>query len=309
LSTLEHPIHSATYGESMFRYDLRMLMAENPGIERLQEFAWIMFDVNGLRSFKDCTSHPATTQLLKDIVHIFVDPNGPTRKRLEALGIRVIPMATGGDEFELYLRGKVPITQELIDETIVLFQEEISSNSSLRARLNFDDPTVLMQYGWPTADQRQELNVLPADEQQRRRAVVRADLPAEFIPSVSGGGRNLVDGILHAVDKDPKDLRSEKKFISLRGKVVQGTTDLAKDVQNANKERDKVILKKTNPLLARFQARGQENREQEKRIQVQDEIIASLQLELHAAREQIAALLRPNGDGNDGHARCPTVAS
>lgn len=278
LSTLEYPIHSATFGESKFKFELRMLMAENPSLERLQEFAWIMFDVNGLRSFKDCTSHPTTTQFLKGIVRILVDPGGPTHRKLAALGIRVIPMATGGDEFELYLRGTSPISQKLIDEIIASFQEEISSSSELRSFLDFDDPLVLIKYGWPSADERHALNDLPGDEQHRLLQSVRLGLPPKnFIPSMAGGGCNLVDGILYAVDRDLHDLRKEKDFSTLRGKVVQGTTDLAKDRQDANKKKDKTLLERTDPLQARFLARGQENREQERIIHEQSERIRQLE--------------------------------
>ncbi len=53
LSTSEYPIHAATYGTNMFRFDLRSLMSDSPSPERLQEFGVIMFDVDWLRSFKD----------------------------------------------------------------------------------------------------------------------------------------------------------------------------------------------------------------------------------------------------------------
>lgn len=277
LSTTDFQIHAATYGTNMFRFDLRKVMAENPSLERLEGFAWIMFDVRGLRSFKDCTSHQATTLFLQEVARIFVDPQGPTRQRLEGQGITVIPMATGGDEFELYLRSHSPIRQELIDQVIASFQQEISSSAKLRASLNFDDPTVLLQYGFPSIEQRQEFNGLPPEQRDKKRQAIRTEIELkEYIPIIDGGGCNLRDGILYAVDKDPNDLRAETDFSPLRNKIVQGTTDCAKDQQEENKRRDKKKLARENPALSRFHVRGEENRLKEQQIQKLDELITMI---------------------------------
>ncbi len=277
LSTHDAPIHAATYGSSMFRYDLRTLMAEDPSPDRLKEFGWIMFDVNGLRSFKDCTSHEHTTRFLRGIVRILVDPNGPTRSRLQEDGIDVIPMATGGDEFVLYLRGKTPLDTAHIDGTIASFQREVSTNESLRTSLDYDDERVLVRYGMPSRQQRQDFALLPHRERGEKLAKIRATLPENFIPSMAGGGALLEEGILHAVETDEHDLLGEENFLSIREKIIQSTLDLAESRQKRNKEADLARLRETHPRQHAFRLRNHENR--------------ALQSELTSARARIRELL------------------
>jgi GGDEF domain-containing protein len=290
LSTPDYPIHAATYGLSMLRYDLRKLMKERPTVDSFRKFGWIMFDVNALRSFKDCTSHQHTTQFLQAIVRILVDPNGPTRRRLQALGISVIPMATGGDEFVLYLRGGEPLTQEIIDETVESFQQEVSSSEELKKYLNFDDPRVHMKYGMPSRIQRQEFAKLSPEARQRRLDEIHAALPDEFIPSFAGGGALLDEGILRAVEQDDRDLQgSDETFTSLREKIVQSMLDLAEARQKKNKEDELLLLATTNTKEHLFRLRGGESR----RLQLE---LQRLEQELLATRRQLEGLLQSAAD-------------
>ncbi len=289
LSTPDHPIHAATYGTSMFRYDLRTLMAENPTEERMAQFGWVMFDVNALRSFKDCTSHAHTTDFLRGIVRILVDPQSRTNRWLEESGVRAIPMATGGDEFVLYLRSRNPLSAHFINETVSSFQVEVSTSESLRSFLDFDDEGVLVTYGMPSSLQRREFAQLPPDERQRRLAEIRATLPETFVPSMAGGGALLSEGILLAVEKDEHDLQGpEETFQSLREKIVQGTIDLTESRQKKNKERDLRRLEITNPREHAFRYRNQENR----RLLDQNRL---LQERLGAVERQLAEVRFPAG--------------
>ncbi len=261
LSKADHPIHAATYGTSMFRYDLRMLMTENPSPERIDEFAWIMLDANGLRSFKDCTSHDETTHYLQGVVRILVNEESPTRKKLAALGIRAIPMATGGDEFVLYLRGKKPITQQIIDDTVISLQTEISENKELQSMLNFDDEGVLKQYAMPSSAERKKFDKMdPADRTERLRTI-RATLPDAFTPSFAGGGALMRDGMLKAIERDELDLKGDDEtFHTLREKIVQATIELAELRQKKNKEAGLKKLEVEDPKTFEFRLRNGESR-------------------------------------------------
>lgn len=301
LSTPNHPIHAATYGTSMFRYDLRILMAENPSPERFREFGWIMFDVNGLRSFKDCTSHEHTTRYLQGIVHILLDPYGPTGRYLQATGIRVTPMATGGDEFVLYLRGRSPLCPALINEIIASFQREIFSSDTLRAFLNFDDERVLITYAMPSSHQRKEFAKLSPKERKKRFDAIRASLPEKFTPSIAGGGALLDEGIRRAVEKDERDLQGgDETFLSIREKIVQSTIELAEDRQKKNKERDVRRLEITDPQQHAFRLRNGENRrlqDEKRRLQ---ELKETLETELIDTRARLEALLAKEQTRNGG---------
>jgi len=262
LSKADHPIHAATYGTSMFRYDVRKFMANNPSSERIDEFAWIMLDANGLRSFKDCTSHEETTHYLQGVVRILVNEESPARKLLAENGVTVIPMATGGDEFEFYLRGKGPISQDLIDEAVRLFQQEISASAELRAMLDFNDEGVLKQYGMPSSAERKEFEKLDPDARREKLAAIRATLPDAFLPSFAGGGARLSEGILRAVERDDLGLRGEDEtFHTLREKIVQATIELAEIRQKKNKEQELKILEKENPKRYEFRLRNAESRQ------------------------------------------------
>lgn len=262
LSKPDHPIHAATYGTSMFRYDVRKFMAEDSSPERIDEFAWIMLDANGLRSFKDCTSHEETTHYLQGVVRILVNEESVARKLLAENGITVIPMATGGDEFEFYLRGKRPISQDIIDEAVRLFQQEISESPELRAMLDFNDEGVLKQYGMPSSAERKQFEKLAPDARQEKLAQIRATLPDSFLPSFAGGGARLSEGILRAVERDEVDLKGDDEtFHTLREKIVQATIELAEIRQKKNKERELKILEKVNPKRYEFRLRNAESRQ------------------------------------------------
>lgn len=286
LSKADHPIHAATYGTSMFRYDLRMLMTDNPSPERIDEFAWIMLDANGLRSFKDCTSHDETTHYLQGVVRILVNEESPTRKKLAAMGINVIPMATGGDEFVLYLRGKAPITQKVIDETVEDLQQEISSSKELQAMLNFKDEGVLKQYGMPSSAERKKFDQLEPTAKVVRLKEIEDSLPDAFTPSFAGGGALLRDGILRAVERDDLDLKGEDEtFHTLREKIVQATIELAEWKQKKNKEKGLRRLEVEDPKTFEFRLRNGESR------QLQAEKMA-LQKEIEETRLRLEQLLR-----------------
>jgi len=290
LSKADHPIHAATYGTSMFRYDLRMLMTENPTTERIDEFAWIMLDANGLRSFKDCTSHDETTHYLQGVVRILVNEESPTRKKLASLGINAIPMATGGDEFVLYLQGNEPITQKIIDETVEELQQEISSNTELQAMLNFNDEGVLKQYGMPSSAERKKFDQLSPEDRVQRLRDIRAALPDAFSPSFAGGGALLRDGILRAVERDDLDLKgSDETFHTLREKIVQATIELAEWKQKKNKEKGLRKLEMEDPKTFEFRLRNGESR------QLQTEKMALLR-EIEATRARLELLLRGSAE-------------
>jgi len=276
LSTPEHPIHAATYGTSMFRFDLRMSIAESPSQENLQKFGVIMFDVDGLRSFKDCTSHSETTRFLQGIVRILTNAQGPTRKRLGELGIDVIPMATGGDEFVLYLHGKNQLTPELIQETVSSFQLEISSSEELQTMLDFDSEKALIHYGLPSSAQRKEYAKMERRQQLEILRKIRATLPPKFIPHIAGGGALLTEGIALAVEKDERDLKgADETFISLREKIVQWTIELAESRQKANKEKDKHSRKLVDDRQFQFETRGSEARKLQETIDTLEKAITA----------------------------------
>lgn len=292
LSTPDHPIHAATYGTSMFRYDLRMLMANHPSPQRFDEFGWIMFDVNGLRSFKDCTSHEQTTRYLQGIVRILVDLSGPTLRSLEEVDVNVIPMATGGDEFVLYLRARSPLTSTSLQQVITSFQREISSSETLRGFLNFDDERTLVTYGMPSSQQRKAFALLPPSEREQRLRAIRDALPGTFLPSVAGGGALLSEGILRAVEKDEYDLQgSNETFLTLREKIVQNTIDLAEDRQKKNKEQDLREMELAAPRQHAFRLRNGENRRLQEEKRRLEALKTDLEEELQAVRAQLEGLL------------------
>ena len=292
LSTPENPINSAIYGTSMFRYRLRELMTENPTPESFSRFGWIMFDVNGLRSFKDSTSHEYTTQYLQEIVKILIDPNGTTYKYLEALGINVIPMATGGDEFELYLSGTEPLTNEIIQHTVASFQQEITTSERLRSLLDFDDQDVLMAHGVSTEEQRNIFEALPEPDQQKILKEIREALPDTFTPSIAGGGATLNEGVILAADIDPHDLQGEDEtFYSVREKIIQHTRALAEKRQKENKKSELEQLKLKYPKEHAFRLRNRENRELEEQNQKLEAVIGAIEKATGVNRADFERLL------------------
>lgn len=320
LSTPDFPIHAATYGTWMFRYDLRRLMAENPSLEHLSTFGWLRFDGDGLRSFKDCTSHMHTTYFLQQMARIFVDPHGPTRTHLEEQGVCVIPMATGGDEYDLYLRGSAPLTPELIDGAAASYQSEISTSEILSGCLDFDDERVLITYGLPSSKLRKEFLALSPEQRREKLKAIRATLQfksstnGKFIASVAGGGALLTEGILLAVEKDDHDLQGgDETFTTLREKIVQSTIDLARDRQERKKEETMQALEHTDPNLYRFRLRNQQNRRlheekrkaeerakrAEERAEQAEERAARLERESATSRQQAAGLLGTPQAGSD----------
>lgn len=291
LSTPDYPIHAATYGTFKFRYGLRMLMNDNPSPDRLREFAWIMLDADGLRSFKDCTSHENTTCYLQGAARILVGAQSPTRQRLEGRGIRIIPMATGGDEFVLYLRAPFAMTQEIIDDVIASFQREISTSEELGKCLNFDDESVLIQFGLPSSRQRKEFMRLSDEGRRRKLAEIRATMPARFVPSFSGGGALLTDGIALAVERDERDLQGDDEdFASLREKIIQATIQLAEDRQKENKDRRKAWTEKNDPKQFDYERRYKEQREMAARNRELEADNQSLKLDKKELTERNAVL-------------------
>ena len=285
-------INSAIYGTSMCRYRLRELMAESPTPKSLSRFGWIMFDVNGLRSFKDSTSHEYTTHYLQEIVKILINPNGPTNKYLEELGINVIPMATGGDEFELYLSGREPLTDEIIQRTVASFQQEISTSETLRSLLNFDNKDVLMAHGVSTEEQRNIFEALPVPDQQKILKEIREALPDTFTPSIAGGGAILNEGVILAADIDPHDLQGEDEtFYSVREKIIQHTRSLAEKRQKENKKNELEKLKLENPKEHAFRLRNKENRELEEQNRKLEAVIRAIEKETGVNRADFERLL------------------
>ncbi len=286
LSTPDCPIHAATYGTSMFRYDLRMLMAENSSADSLSQFGWIMFDVNALRSFKDCTSHEHTTQFLRQMVCIFVDENGSTNRMLRTDGVKAITMAAGGDEFVLYMHSRIPLTPAYIEKVITSFQEEISSSRTLKAFLDFDDERVIKTYGLPSSSHRKAFAQLTEAQQKQKLADIRSSLPEKFIPSVAGGGATLAEGTAWATERDDHDLDgAHESFQSLRGKIIQGTIDLAEVRQKKNKEAALRRLEAEDPRSYAFRLRNGENRE----LQHQKDELAAQLAEIRARLDAVLA--------------------
>lgn len=285
LSKLSNPISAARVGASKFLNHVLQVISENPAAERFQEFAWIMFDVNGLRSFKDCTSHAKTTRFLQEMVRIFVNEQGPTSRRLQELGICILPMATGGDEFVLYLRGCTPITEQIINDTIASFQYEVSSSEELKKFLSFDDERTLKKFGMPTSALRKEFVKLSEEDKRKKLIAIRSSLPDTFIPSIAGGGALLTEGIRSAVEKDEYDLQGREETLpTLLEKVIEGTKDLAEDRLNKNKDQEMQQLENTNPKEHAFRLRGGESR----RLQAEKR---KLEKELKGIRSLFEALL------------------
>lgn len=297
LSTPQYPIHAATYGTLMFLYDLRMLMAKDPAPERLQEFAWVAFDMDSLRSFKDCTSHPDTTRFLQGVARIFVDPRGRTNARLRACGVRAIPMATGGDEFELYLRANSPLSPAFVGGVIASFQDEISSNAMLCASLDFDSEEVRIKYGIPSRKERKAFAQLDPGARAQRLEAIKRTLPDAFTPSISGGKALLTDGILLAVEKDTHDLLGEAEtFRTLREKIIQSTIDIARDAMDANKTDNWQALATSDPKRYAFRHRNAENRkllEENRKLLDRNQELLQLEEELRRTRASAHALLSP----------------
>jgi hypothetical protein len=194
-------------------------------------------------------------------------------------------MATGGDEFVLYLKGKTPLSQELIEQIVMMFQKDISASEELRKHLDFSKESVLKQYGMPSSAQRKIFEDLPAEGRALKLAEIRATLPDQFIPSFSGGGALLSDGILRAIEKDDDDLEGEDEtFHSLREKIVQGTIEVAEDRQKKNKESELKRLALTDRKTYEFRLRNQENR----RLLAEKD---ALEAQLHETRTRLDALL------------------
>lgn len=281
LSTLECPIPSATYGKSKLIYDLRLLIADNPSPEDLQKIGWIMFDVDALRPFKDLKGHEQTTALLREIVKILMHPDGPTRSKMRERGIEIVAMASGGDEFELYVHGKQPLQQHVIDDIVASFQSEISTSQTIRAMLNFDDPETIKQFGLSKKKKRKEFEKLDEAGQANTLQEIRARLPETFIPWISGGGCLLTQGIERAAENDANDLcGNHETFTTLRQKIVEAMFSLAEESQGIHKRLRREYLKLHDPRQYEFGLRNGENRNLADTIEKLNEEILELRRQL-----------------------------
>lgn len=291
LSTSEHPIHARTYGETKLKYDLRLLMSENPSPRDFDRFGWIMFDVNGLRSFKDCTSHIETTRYLQKIVQILLNPDGPTHQWARLKGIEMIRMATGGDEFVLYVKGRSPLSSSDIQSIVRSYQHEVETNESLTAMLNFDDPETIRQYGLPSSQLRFDFDQLTQAEQEDVFKNIRKTLPRTFIPSIAGDGALLSEGVHAAIALDPHDLKDHQDFSLLREDCVQAMIKLAEDRQKLDKDRRKLHLREHNPLQFAWEQRTKGN-------QILAQELLSVEARLQSIRQEYSLLLQLSQDAH-----------
>ena len=95
LSTRHHPIQAKDHARHLFYLIMRGFMPEDVSAAEFGRLGILSFDLNGLKSFSECTSDEHTTRLLQTTSKIFLHKNGRTRGWAESLGIRMTPFAAG----------------------------------------------------------------------------------------------------------------------------------------------------------------------------------------------------------------------
>jgi len=201
--------------------------------------------MNGTRSIRELVGHTKTGVLLQGIARVLTEKESSTRLWLERNGLHVTPIATGGDEFAILLRGNSPLSNELLQATGAGYQQAIADDPILRKSVNLNQPHMHAKFKEP--------------------------LPDECPITVAHGAATLDEGILWAREQDDDDhrllLNGDESFTEACAKIYAGTLDVADSRQKKNKRAFKKHLATTNPQLARLLTRTRESQDLMSRLQ------------------------------------------
>jgi len=265
---------------------IRKLAIANASIDSLRSVAWISWDPDGMKTIDDCTTYDNGNHFLQCLAQLFLNPEGRTRRWLkDKLQIDVLPVTAGGDEFAMLLRGKAPITPELIEKIIASYQQEIAEHAPLGAHLDLNDPKFLKRFAIRSEAQRREFEHLPLPEQKRRLQIIFNKLSENgkgFVPTVPAGGKTLDQAVNDALESGALSLgNGDTSYRDGRDAITNNLITGAEDVQKKNKAEEKLGFLKTNPRHLYLITRTEESR----RLLTEIEAIAKNLTEALAGKE------------------------
>jgi GGDEF domain-containing protein len=279
-STQDKPIKTLQFGQLLTKQHLEEIVRESSDPkDALRTLGLVMVDVDGLKGVKECIGHYDTNRFVQYLSQNLTNTQGQAKQWAEQeRGIAVTPLVAGGDEFALLLKSKTPLDDGTLEEIIDRYEADVMADPQLQNMVNFNSPTVLLNYAGFNHTDRQEFFALPAAEQAAQLTELRKALPTKFTPSVSCGAATLEEGMRWALEQQDhfRLTTEEQDFEEAGAKVFQGMFHLAEDRETIRKANYKLSIKETNPALHRFITRTGEMVKMEDRIAEARAMIADL---------------------------------
>jgi len=226
------------------RYEMKKLInyiITTQSVEKMENFARVFMDVNGLKPINDFVSHENGDKFLLRAVTILTD-NERVQKFADDNNLNIIPSSEGGDEFGYWLEKQDgPVTTDIINDLGDIVKEEV-------AAMNTDD-------------------IFDITDNQLKAKLAKENLkpPAgfKFKPSISFGGLTLLQAYAAMEsDKDMSAMATHDEAINILMDYYFRMSEAIADLDKAaKKESLKISSDEHDNFLHKIMQRSVEARE------------------------------------------------
>lgn len=289
-SSEETSIRTMKFGLRLLEQYLEECVRDHESPDALSHRAILLFDADGLSNVKACIDQYDTDGFVHTLLQLFGDANCETSKWLkETHRIDCEFLSVGGDEIMVFMQSEAEINEHIMQEALLRFEAEVESHKELRKKVTFDENELMNYLNMGKVD-RENFAKLSADERQVKLQEVRASLPDEFIPSVTGGSTRLDDAMLFAIEKtgaDKLDIESAQTFHEAAEILYRNLIKQARERMQIRKEEFRAGLAQTDPKRLDFITRSPIVRQLERKLSITEETIENLQRDINRLTQQL----------------------
>jgi GGDEF domain-containing protein len=284
LSTNGHSIPHFNTQPPLVAHNLIKVASSENDARRLERMGCVFFDVDGMKTIVDCTSHAHGSRYLRALSHFLGHPSKEVAEWLEENRLRVEAFSVGGDEFMTILRSDdQPVTHGILAEFTQRMQSALALNTDISSIVSFDDPEFIMEYDQWSDEDRKRLKEDP-EFMKTKLTESRSKLPDVFIPSVSCGSATFLEALHEALSPDTEEAKTLEELGLNTFHIM-----VAKADERMKTDKREFRSQITDPKLRAFLLRNAENRRLREKLQ-------DTRQQLRTALDRIAVLEAESAD-------------
>jgi len=266
-----------SYAKQEVLQSINEILVHEPKLEDFKKLARVSFDLNGLKAVNDLAGTRRGDEYLWLVKEVLESEK--LQKFADLRGLSYVACREGGDEFSAIVKSDRPLTEEDLNDFMVLAKSLLAANAKAAEILDFNDETTLYHY---TGFSDKEWAALTEEKRKEKLVEIKKTIPQgyRYVAQISAQAATAYQGLKDALAKEEMAINESDSYGLILGKIMGRMFDLSDRKMHEEKNKFKKDLAESNDpsdkMLARVYARTDEERQQKNILEKKNLLIVAM---------------------------------